>query len=98
MRPQPKVRGGEGHSLQPVLLTLPCEGHCEGWGSPIFPRCAVDKWLALLPLLTPPHPNAHLGSHPAPLPTQHSSSLWGPRPRSTRAEQQRGNHGRPCLD
>lgn len=55
-----------------------CGGPCEGWGSPTFPRRAVDKWLLLLPLLTPtecipgaypllpsrPHPPAFGGQTP----------------------------------
>lgn len=86
-------------------------GHCEGWGSPTFPRCAVDKWLLLLPLLPPTE--CILGAHPLLLSRPSSlrpSSLRGPNPRSIVAEQwleekagpeavmrQMGNHGWPCF-
>lgn len=53
-------------------------GVTEGWGSPTFPRCVVDKRPPLLPLLT------HRGSHPAPLPITHSFSLRGQTPEAPR--------------
>lgn len=101
LRTQPPARTPD----YPVSSHL-CGGHCEGGGSPTFPRRAVDKWLLLLPLLTPT--KCILGAHLL-LPSR-PSSLRGPNPRSITAEQwleektrpeavtrQMGNHGCPCF-